>query len=72
MRKWDEKSTSVLAAWVDQLKEGNTHRGSSAEVKLVSASHDQAVRYYRSEDDLSDPLEGTSTVYAQEENDNQS
>ncbi|XP_064277599.1 uncharacterized protein LOC135301191 [Passer domesticus] len=55
MGRWDGKPTSVLAARVRQLKEGNSNRGSSTKVKVASTSHDQAFRY-----DLSDPLEGTS------------
>ncbi|TRZ07257.1 hypothetical protein HGM15179_019853 [Zosterops borbonicus] len=64
MGRCDGKPTSVLEARMCELKEGNTHRGSSTKMK-----HD--TRYYRSEDDMLDPLEGTSTVYAQEGNDNQ-
>ncbi|RMB94009.1 hypothetical protein DUI87_29597 [Hirundo rustica rustica] len=63
MGRWYGKPTSVLAAQVHQLKEGNTEE--------VPDSHDRVTRYYRKEDDLSDPLEGTSSMYAQEENYNQ-
>ncbi|RMC20656.1 hypothetical protein DUI87_01508 [Hirundo rustica rustica] len=39
--------------------------------QVASASHDRVTSYYRSEDDMSDSLEGTSTMYAQERNNNQ-
>ncbi|RMC22373.1 hypothetical protein DUI87_00686 [Hirundo rustica rustica] len=68
MGRWDGKRTSALAAWVRELKERNTNRGGSTKMKVASTSHDQAARYYRSEDDMSDPCEGTSTMYAQEGN----
>ncbi|RMB97594.1 hypothetical protein DUI87_25958 [Hirundo rustica rustica] len=68
MGRWDGKPTSALAAWVRELKERNTNRGGSTKMKVASTSHDQAARYYRSEDDMSDPREGTSTMYAQEGN----
>ncbi|TRZ06746.1 hypothetical protein HGM15179_020361 [Zosterops borbonicus] len=69
--KWNGKPTSVVAAQVRQLKEGNANQGSSTKVKVASASHDQAAEYYRKEDDLSYPLKETSSMYAQEENYNQ-
>ncbi|RMC19012.1 hypothetical protein DUI87_03615 [Hirundo rustica rustica] len=68
MGRWDGKPTSALAARVRELKERNTNRGGSTKMKVASTSHDQAARYYRSEDDMSDPREGTSTMYAQEGN----
>ncbi|XP_041875974.1 uncharacterized protein LOC121660630 [Corvus kubaryi] len=71
MRRWDGKPTSALAARVHELKEGGTNRGGSAKVKVASASRDRAARHYRREDDMSDPLEGTSSMYAQGKNDNQ-
>ncbi|RMB89873.1 hypothetical protein DUI87_33737 [Hirundo rustica rustica] len=67
MGRWNGKPTSALAARVRELKERNTNRGGSTKMKVASASHDQAARYYRSED-MSDPCEGTSTMYAQEGN----
>ncbi|RMB89182.1 hypothetical protein DUI87_34444 [Hirundo rustica rustica] len=36
----------------------------------TSASHDRVTKYYRSENDMSDALEGTSTMYAKEGNNN--
>ncbi|KAF4804500.1 hypothetical protein TURU_007280 [Turdus rufiventris] len=71
MGKWDGKPTSVLTAWVRQLREGNTNHGRSTKVKVASTSHNQGAGYYRREDNWSDPLEGTSTMYAQEGNNNQ-
>ncbi|RMC18002.1 hypothetical protein DUI87_04878 [Hirundo rustica rustica] len=68
MGRWDGKPTSALAARVRELKERNTNRGGPTKMKVASTSHDQAARYYRSEDDMSDPREGTSTMYAQEGN----
>ncbi|RMC19742.1 hypothetical protein DUI87_03306 [Hirundo rustica rustica] len=70
MGRWDGKPTSALAARVRGLKERNTNRGSPTKMKVASASHDQAAKYYRSED-MSDPLEGTSTTYAQKGNNDQ-
>ncbi|RMC20355.1 hypothetical protein DUI87_01204 [Hirundo rustica rustica] len=70
MGRWDGKPTSALAARVRELKERNTNRGDATKMKVASASHDQAARYYRSED-MSDPCEGTSTMYAQEGNNDQ-
>ena len=72
MGKWDGKPTSVLAARVHQLREGNANRGSYTKEKVASTSHDQGAGHYRREDDLSDPLEGTSTMYVQERNNSQS
>ncbi|RMC20416.1 hypothetical protein DUI87_01266 [Hirundo rustica rustica] len=71
MGRWDGKPTSALAAWVRELKERNTNRGGLTKMKVASTSHDQAVRYYRSEDDMSDPCEGSSTMNAQEGNNDQ-
>ncbi|TRZ10533.1 hypothetical protein HGM15179_016574 [Zosterops borbonicus] len=42
MGRWDGKPTSVLAARVRQLKEGNSNRGTSTKVKVASTSHDRA------------------------------
>ncbi|RMC05617.1 hypothetical protein DUI87_17707 [Hirundo rustica rustica] len=67
MGRWDGKPTSALAAWVRELKERNTNPGGSTKMKVASTSHDQAARYYRSED-MSDPCEGTSIMYAEERN----
>ncbi|RMC21927.1 hypothetical protein DUI87_02798 [Hirundo rustica rustica] len=66
MGRWDGKPTSALAARVHELKERNTNRGGSTKMKVASASHNQAPRYYRSEEALMDPFEGSSTMYAQE------
>ncbi|RMC11042.1 hypothetical protein DUI87_12234 [Hirundo rustica rustica] len=45
MGRWDGKPTSALAAWVRELKERNTNRGGSTEMKVASTSHDQAARW---------------------------
>ncbi|RMC11070.1 hypothetical protein DUI87_12262 [Hirundo rustica rustica] len=71
MGRWDGKPTSALAAWVRELKERNTNRGGSTKMKVASTSHDQAPRYFRSEDDMSDHCEGTSTMCGQERNNDQ-
>ncbi|RMC19705.1 hypothetical protein DUI87_03269 [Hirundo rustica rustica] len=42
MGRWDGKPTSALAAWLRELKERNTNRGSSTKMKVASTSHDQA------------------------------
>ncbi|RMC16256.1 hypothetical protein DUI87_08471 [Hirundo rustica rustica] len=62
MGRWDGKPTSALVARVHELKERNTNQGGSTKMKIASASHVQAARYYRSVDDMSDPCEGTSTI----------
>ncbi|RMC05633.1 hypothetical protein DUI87_17718 [Hirundo rustica rustica] len=69
--RWDRKPTSVLAAQVRELKERNTNRGGPIKMKVASTSHDQAARYYRSEDDMSDLCEGTSTMCGQKGNNDQ-
>ncbi|RMC13464.1 hypothetical protein DUI87_08537 [Hirundo rustica rustica] len=71
MGRWDGKPTSALAARVCELKERNTSQGGPTKMKVASKSHDQAARYYRSEDDMSDPCEGSSTMYGQEGNNDQ-
>ncbi|RMC19505.1 hypothetical protein DUI87_04117 [Hirundo rustica rustica] len=71
MGRRDGKPTSALAARVRELKERNTNRGGPTKMKVALTSHDQAARYYRSEDDMSDPCEGTSIMYAQEGNNDQ-
>lgn len=70
MRRWDGKSTSVLAARVHKLKE-ETSRGGSSRMNVAPVSQDQDARYNRAEDDRSEPLEGTSRRYAQERNNSQ-
>ncbi|KAF4794831.1 hypothetical protein TURU_098454 [Turdus rufiventris] len=70
MGKWDGKPTSVLAARMHQLREGNGNQGRSTKVNVASTSHNHSAGYYRRENNLSDPLEGTSTMYAQEGNNN--
>lgn len=62
MGRWDGKPTSVLAARARQLKDRNSNPGNSSKVKVASTFHDRAAEY-----DLSDPLEGTSTMYARKE-----
>lgn len=71
MRRWDGKSTSVLAAQVCKLKEETINRGSSTRMNLAPISCDRATRYNRREDDVSDPLEGTSRMYDQRGNNSQ-
>lgn len=74
MRRWDERPTSVLAARVDKLKEESTNKGNLARMNLAPVSCECLPRQNRSEDDKSDPLEGTSTsrMDAQGVNDSQS
>ncbi|XP_074386551.1 uncharacterized protein LOC141726125 isoform X1 [Zonotrichia albicollis] len=62
MRRWDRKPTAVLARRVRELKEA-TRR------KAAPVARSRTARY--DDDDLSDPLEGTSKTYTQGKNDNQ-
>lgn len=66
MRKWDGKPTSSLAARVRELKRGTLNTRSSSRVNAAPVSHTQNSRQYRN-DDMTDPLEGTSGTYLQEE-----
>ncbi|XP_053788900.1 uncharacterized protein LOC128782532 [Vidua chalybeata] len=60
MRKWDRKPTAVLAQRIE-LKEGKKR-------KAAPVARSRTARY---DDDMSDPLEGTSKTYAQGKKDNQ-
>ncbi|XP_059716825.1 uncharacterized protein LOC132334738 [Haemorhous mexicanus] len=64
MRRWDGKSTAALARRVRELKEGRTQRGSSTKREAAPVAHSRTARY-NDDDDMSDPLEGTSKTYAQ-------
>ncbi|XP_059729002.1 uncharacterized protein LOC132341438 [Haemorhous mexicanus] len=64
MRRWDGKSTAALARRVCELKEDRTQRGSSTKRKPAPVAHSRTARY-DDDDDMSDPLEGTSKTYAQ-------
>ncbi|XP_050842378.1 Friend virus susceptibility protein 1-like [Serinus canaria] len=68
MRRWDGKSTAALARRVRELKEGRTQRGSSTKREAAPVAHSRTARY---DDDMSDPLEGTSKTYAQGKKDDQ-
>ncbi|XP_053859968.1 uncharacterized protein LOC128822300 [Vidua macroura] len=65
MKKWDGKPTSSLAARVRELKRTPNTKSSSS-VNAAPVSHTQNSRQYRN-DDITDPLEGTSRTYLQEE-----
>ncbi|RMB97205.1 hypothetical protein DUI87_26307 [Hirundo rustica rustica] len=69
MNRWDGKSTAALAQWVRELKEVKTQRGSSTKREAAPVSHSRTARY--DDDDMSNPLEGTSKTYAQGKKDNQ-
>ncbi|RMC19127.1 hypothetical protein DUI87_03731 [Hirundo rustica rustica] len=66
MRKWDGKPISSLAACVRELKRETPTTKSSSRVKAAPVSQAQNSRQYR-KDDMTDPLEGTSGTYLQEE-----
>ncbi|RMC03329.1 hypothetical protein DUI87_20525 [Hirundo rustica rustica] len=66
MRKWDGKPTSSLAACVRELKRETPTTKSSSRVNAAPVSQAQNSRRYR-KDDMTDPLEGTSGTYLQEE-----
>ncbi|RMC05626.1 hypothetical protein DUI87_17711 [Hirundo rustica rustica] len=70
MNRWDGKSTAALAQWVCELKEGKAQRGSSTKREAAPVSRSRTARY--DDDDMSNPLEGTSKTYAQGKKDNQS
>ncbi|KAF4804605.1 hypothetical protein TURU_006388 [Turdus rufiventris] len=65
-----EKSTAALTHQVHELKEGKTQRGSSTKWEAAPVAHSRAARY-DDDDDMSDPLEGTSKTYVQGKKDNQ-
>ncbi|RMB99898.1 hypothetical protein DUI87_23678 [Hirundo rustica rustica] len=69
MNRWDGKSMAALAQWVRELKEVKTQRGSSTKREAAPVSRSRTARY--DDDDMSDPLEGTSKTYAQGKKDNQ-
>ncbi|RMC19050.1 hypothetical protein DUI87_03654 [Hirundo rustica rustica] len=66
MRNWDGKPTSSLAARVHQLKRETPTTKSSSRANTAPVSKAQNSRQYR-KDDMTDPLEGTSGTYLQEE-----
>ncbi|RMC11929.1 hypothetical protein DUI87_11056 [Hirundo rustica rustica] len=69
MNRWDGKSTAALAQRVRELKEVKTQRGSSTKREAAPVARSRTARY--DDDDMSDPLEGTSKTYAQGKKDNQ-
>ncbi|RMC18024.1 hypothetical protein DUI87_04902 [Hirundo rustica rustica] len=69
MNRWDGKSTAALAQRVCELKEVKTQRGSSTKREAAPVACSRTARY--DDDDMSDPLEGTSKTYAQGKKDNQ-
>ncbi|RMC20137.1 hypothetical protein DUI87_00983 [Hirundo rustica rustica] len=66
MRKWDGKPTSSLAARVRELKRETSTTKSSSRANTAPVSQAQNSRQYR-KNDMTDPLEGTSGTYLQEE-----
>ncbi|TRZ12069.1 hypothetical protein HGM15179_015035 [Zosterops borbonicus] len=65
MKKWDGKPTSSLAGRVRKLKRETPTTRIPSRIKVAPVS--QNSRRYRN-DDMTDPLEGTSETYVQEEN----
>ncbi|XP_068036774.1 uncharacterized protein [Anomalospiza imberbis] len=63
MRRWDGKSTAALAQRVRELKEGKKR-------EAAPVARSRIVRH-NDDDDLSDPLEGTSKTYVSGKKDNQ-
>ena len=63
MRKWDGKPTSVLNAWVRELREKNTTKGDSTRKNAGPVS-----KQSRRADLISDPLEGNSEPILREVN----
>ncbi|RMC03515.1 hypothetical protein DUI87_20714 [Hirundo rustica rustica] len=69
MNRLDGKSKAALAQRVRELKEVKTQRGSSTKREAAPVARSQTARY--DDDDVSNPLEGTSKTYAQGKKDNQ-
>ncbi|TRZ08288.1 hypothetical protein HGM15179_018819 [Zosterops borbonicus] len=69
MRRWDGRPTAALAKQVLELKETKTQRGCSTNKEAAPVACSRTTRY--DDDDMSDPLEGTSKIYAQGRKDNQ-
>lgn len=61
-----QKATSSLAAWVCEFKREMTTVRRSCRVHAALGSRGQDSRWYRN-DDMSNPLEGSSRSYSQEE-----
>ncbi|RMC16708.1 hypothetical protein DUI87_06301 [Hirundo rustica rustica] len=66
MRNWDGKPTSSLAARVRELKREAPTTKSSSRANTAPVSKAQNSRQYK-KNDMTDPLEGTSGTYLQEE-----
>ncbi|RMC20286.1 hypothetical protein DUI87_01133 [Hirundo rustica rustica] len=66
MRNWDGKPTSSLAARVRELKRETPTTKSSSRANIAPVSKAQNPRQYK-KNDMTDPLEGTSGTYLQEE-----
>ncbi|RMB97393.1 hypothetical protein DUI87_26121 [Hirundo rustica rustica] len=66
MRNWDGKPTSSLAARVRELKRETPTTKSSSRANTAPVSKAQNPRQYK-KNDMTDPLEGTSGTYLQEE-----
>ncbi|RMC10041.1 hypothetical protein DUI87_12838 [Hirundo rustica rustica] len=66
MRNWDGKPTSSLAARVRELKRETPTTKSSFRANTAPVSKAQNPRQYK-KNDMTDPLEGTSGTYLQEE-----
>ncbi|RMC15629.1 hypothetical protein DUI87_07831 [Hirundo rustica rustica] len=66
MRNWDGKPTSSLAARVRELKRETPTTKSSSRANTAPVSKAQNSRQYK-KNDMTDPLEGTSGTYLQEE-----
>ncbi|TRZ20353.1 hypothetical protein HGM15179_006776 [Zosterops borbonicus] len=68
MRRWDGKPTAALAQRVCNLKEGRIQRGSLTKQRAAPVVRSQDVKY--DDDDMSNPLEGTSKTYTPGKKDN--
>ncbi|KAF4795801.1 hypothetical protein TURU_090088 [Turdus rufiventris] len=63
MKRWDGKSTLALAKWVLELQDRKMQRGSATKKVAAPVARSQTGRY--DDDDMSNPLERTSEIYAQ-------
>ncbi|TRZ06456.1 hypothetical protein HGM15179_020650 [Zosterops borbonicus] len=70
MKRWDGRPTAALAQQVLELKESKTQRGRSNRKQAAPVACSRTARY-DDDDDMSDPLEGTSKMYAEGKKDNQ-
>lgn len=65
MRKWDEKSSSALAAWVHKLRGRRATTGNSSRINAAPVFSGQVLRQNRRAGVAFDPLKDSSSSYQQ-------